>query len=137
MGPWPQNGNPQYTNWQPSQQKSTHWPAAPPQEQQQNSQWASPPQSAQHQQNIQWTPVPHQQSQTQQVPQRPSPSQQQQQWVSTQSPPQHHPTAQPRSDKPLPDSIIQTLTQRVQNRINSSDTNNNKRRYATLIDRNS
>lgn len=39
------------------------------------------------------------------------------------------PNMQQRSDKPLPDSIIQTLTQRVQNKINSnSDANNNRRR---------
>lgn len=37
------------------------------------------------------------------------------------------PNTQQRSDKPLPDSIIQTLTQRVQNKINS-DANNNRRR---------
>ncbi|XP_046669473.1 uncharacterized protein LOC124360154 isoform X2 [Homalodisca vitripennis] len=38
----------------------------------------------------------------------------------------HPPT--PRSDKPLPDSIIQTLTQRVQNRLHTADPNNNRRR---------
>lgn len=35
---------------------------------------------------------------------------------------------QQRSDKPLPDAIIQTLTQRVQNRLLTADPNNNRRR---------
>ncbi|KAL1131753.1 hypothetical protein AAG570_011366 [Ranatra chinensis] len=39
---------------------------------------------------------------------------------------------QQRDSKPLPDSVIQTITQRIQNRMNNSDTNNNnRRRYET------
>uniref|UniRef100_A0A1B6LLA6 LIM zinc-binding domain-containing protein n=2 Tax=Graphocephala atropunctata TaxID=36148 RepID=A0A1B6LLA6_9HEMI len=42
-------------------------------------------------------------------------------------PPPSQPQPQ-RSDKPLPDSIIQTLTQRVQHRLHTADPNNNRRR---------
>ncbi|XP_075227940.1 uncharacterized protein LOC142328224 isoform X3 [Lycorma delicatula] len=77
--------------------------------------------------------------QQQQQPSCQQKQQQPQQWASppTQSLPQgqqwvHGSGMPPRSDKPLPDSIIQTLTQRVQNRINnnpdSSQTINNNRR---------
>lgn len=71
-------------------------------------------------------------------PRRPvPPPPQQQQWgggggspqYTNWQPPRTSP-AQPRSDKPLPDAIIQTLTQRVQNRL--GDPNNNRRRLEPL-----
>nr|CAD7569799.1 unnamed protein product [Timema californicum] len=57
--------------------------------------------------------------QQQRAPRRPPPPAQQQVWNSQLA---------PRQDKPLPDSIIQTLTQRVQNRVGLVDNKNIPRR---------
>nr|CAD7439615.1 unnamed protein product [Timema bartmani] len=57
--------------------------------------------------------------QQQRAPRRPPPPIQQQVWNSQLA---------PRQDKPLPDSIIQTLTQRVQNRVGLVDNKNIPRR---------
>jgi hypothetical protein len=62
------------------------------------------------------------------------------------SPPQSHPHTQsswsapqpqPRQEKPLPDAIIQTLTQRVQNRVGMLDNKSSASSRRRYVNRNS
>uniref|UniRef100_A0A1B6E150 DUF4757 domain-containing protein n=2 Tax=Clastoptera arizonana TaxID=38151 RepID=A0A1B6E150_9HEMI len=97
---------------------------------------ANPQVHSQLEQNLQWSQTTPQYTNWQ--PQKPKPNhyssppkeeQQNNHWTTQ----LQRPVPPTRSEKPLPDSIIQTLTQRVQNRIISSDTNNNNNRRRCLL----